>query len=224
MKHCDKCDVQIADNINHCPLCGRDISGHEPVLEETFECYPNNKIWVDKRNFSINLLLVLVLIGTAICIGLDLFFNKNLTFSWYVITGVLIFVVDIILPLKKRWCFSAVSTIVAISICAYILFIELYTQTFGWGLIFVIPFFLLFMCLYSTSIILARNYYKGFDFFVPLIIFTCMSIAVFIFNLVSGYTLWPSLVVFLTSIVCTILIVIFRFKKVKQQIEKNFFV
>ena len=48
---------QIADNINHCPLCGRDISGHEPVLEETFECYPNNKIWVDKRNFSISSLI-----------------------------------------------------------------------------------------------------------------------------------------------------------------------
>lgn len=223
MRFCDKCKVNIADEINHCPLCGRDISNDNKIEEEMFKCYPNNKIWVDKRNFYLNLLFVIAIIGTVICIGIDLFFNKKFVFSWYVITGVILLIIDVILPLKKRWSFSAVSTIVALSICAYIIFIELFTKTFGWGLIYVIPFFLLFMCINSFSIILSRNY-RSLDFFVPLIIFTILSVALFVYNYIFGHVIWPSLVVFITSIVFTILIIIFRFKKVKQQIEKNFFV
>jgi hypothetical protein len=224
MKHCDKCDVDIADNIKYCPLCGRNIDDNLKDDEQSFLSYPNNKIWINKRKFAINLLIVIAIIGTVITTGVDLFFNHTLSYSWYVITGFVLFMMCIALPIKKRWCFSAVSTVVGVSVCFYILFIELYTQTFGWGLIYAIPFFLLFMCLNCVSIIFSRNYYKGFEFVVPLIIFTILSIVLFIVNSVLGFTIWPSLVVFATSLASLAFVLIFRFKQVKKELERSFFV
>ena len=113
MKHCIKCDAHIADNINNCPLCGKDLVDSTP--EQSFKCYPNDKTWHDRRNLAINILLFIVLAGTAICLIVDLFLNHNITFTWYTISGCLLFVVDIYLPIKKQWSFATISTIVGIS-------------------------------------------------------------------------------------------------------------
>ena len=64
MRHCDKCDVDVLDDISNCPLCGRDISNGTDV-SQTFLCYPNNKQWVDKRNLIVNILFCFVIIGTV---------------------------------------------------------------------------------------------------------------------------------------------------------------
>ena len=60
MKHCNKCDAHIADNINNCPLCGSYLA--ENSAEQNFCCYPNDKIWYDKRKLTLNILLFIVLI------------------------------------------------------------------------------------------------------------------------------------------------------------------
>lgn len=222
MRYCDKCKLEIADEIQHCPLCGRNLSDTQLATQQ-FLCYPDNKIWFDKRNLIMRILEWIVLIGTLVCTAIELIIFHTVKYSWHVIAGALLAFFDIILPIKHRWCFSAVSTTVGISICGYILFLELFTHTFGWGLIYAIPFFILFMALYSTGIIFARNYYKGFEFVIPLLIFTILSITVFIFNYVKQYTYWPSLVAFLTATASFVFILIFRFKKVKEELSRSFF-
>lgn len=222
MKHCDKCNVNIADNINNCPLCGKDLSAF--TKDENFVCYPNDKVWHDKRKLTLNILLFIALIGTVLCLCVDLFFNHRLTYSWYVITGCLIFVVDIYYPIKKQWSFSTISTIVGISVCLYILFLELFTHTFGWGVNYVIPFFILFMSCYSTIIVFIRNYYKGFEFVLPLIIFTILSAVTFVVSYFLKLVIWPSFSTFLASLTLLILVLIFKQKKVKQELGKSFFV
>ena len=221
MKHCDKCDTHIADNINNCPLCGKNLAQNQ---EQSFCCYPDNKIWHDKRNLFINILLFIALIGTVLCCAIDLFFNHTLTYSIYTISGCALFVLDIYFPIKKHWSFSTVSTIVGISIGVYVLFIELYTNTFGWGVNYVIPFFILFMSCYSTIIIFIRNYYKGFEFVLPLIIFTVLATITFAVSYILNLVIWPSFSVFLASVTLLIIVLVFKHKKVKQELEKSFFV
>lgn len=222
MRHCDKCDVDIMDDVNNCPLCGRDISTKDSV--ESFLCYPDNKIWQSKRNTLINFAFWASIIGMLISIFVEWLIFKQISYNWYVITGVAMFVLTVILPLKFKWSFSFVCTFIGLCICGYILFLELFTNSFGWGLYITIPFFIMFMALYSTFITVLRNYYKGFDFVVCLLVFSILSIAVFMYNILSGGLMWPSLVAFLTSITCFIFILIFRFKSVKKQLEKNFFI
>ena len=89
MKHCSKCDIHIADDINNCPLCGRDLA--EPSQTQSFTSYPNNKTWYDKRKMALNILLFVVLIGTAICLAVDLFVNRAITYTWYTISGCAMF-------------------------------------------------------------------------------------------------------------------------------------
>lgn len=223
MKHCKKCGVDIADNIKNCPLCGGSVET-ENDGEESFSCYPNNKNWYNKRNLILNIVLTVVLIGLFISFTVDLFFNRRLAYSWYTITGCAIFLIDIYFPIKKHWSFSTISTIVGISVCLYILFIELYTQTFGWGVNYVIPFFILFMSLYSTAIVFMRNYYKGFEFTLPLIIFTILATITFVVSYVLNLIIWPSFSVFLASLSLLIIVLVFKSKKVKQELEKSFFV
>lgn len=223
MKHCDKCNVNILDDISNCPLCGRDISNKNET-SQTFLCYPNNKHWSDKRNLTANMFLWLLIIGTIISGVIELLIFKQYKYNFYVLTGTMIAIFDIILPIKYRWSFNAISIVATLTLCAYILFLELFTQTFGWGVYYVIPLFLLFMTLYSLTIVLIRNYYKRFEFVISLLIITVISIVLFLYNYISKGIVWPSLVTFLTSITCFVFILIFRFKKVKQALEKSFFI
>lgn len=222
MRHCDKCDVDIADEINNCPLCGRDISNEN--TEQSFLCYPDNKVWKNRRNTIINILFWTSIIGMIISIFVELLIFHKVHYNWYVITGVALFILCFIMPMKFRWSFSAVSLIDGLTICAYILFLEFFTNSFGWGLNFVIPLFILFMSLYSTFIIILRNYYRGYEFVVCLLTFAILSIVVFLYNLLSNLVVWPSLVAFLTSVTCFVGFLIFRFKKVKNELEKSFFI
>ena len=222
MRHCDKCGVDIMDDVNNCPLCGRDISTENKV--ESFLCYPDNKVWQSKRNTLISLMFWASIIGMLISIFVEWLIFKHISYNWYVITGVAMFILTVVLPLKFRWSFSFVCLFVGICLCAYILFLELFTNSFGWGLFIAIPFFIMFMSLYSTFVMVLRNYYKGYDFVICLLTFAALSIAVFLYNILSGGLMWPSLVSFLTSVTCFIFILIFRFKSVKKQFEKKFFI
>lgn len=223
MRHCDKCNVDIVDEITNCPLCGRDVSNGEEITKN-FTCYPSNKIWIDKRNTLTNWLLLIVIIGTIISGIIELLIFKRYHYNFYVLTGAILALFDVILPIKHRWSFSALSIVVSISICAYILFLELFTNSFGWGVYYAIPLFLLFTTLYSLTIILIRNYYRGFEFVISLLVFAILSTVLFIFNYISKGVVWPSLVAFLTSVTCFVVFLIFRFKKVKQTLEKSFFI
>lgn len=222
MRHCDRCDVEIADEINNCPLCGRNIASDDST--QSFVCYPDNKIWVSKRNAIINFLFWFAVIGTAISIGIELLIFHRFQYNWYIVTGLALFVLDIIMPIKFRWSFSHISWLVGVSICLYILFLELFLGGAGWGHNYVIPLFILFMSLYSTFIMALRNYYKGGEFVVCLIIFAILGTAIFIYNYVSKNVVWPSLVAFLVSVTCLIFFVIFKFRKIKQALEKSFFI
>lgn len=223
MKHCDKCDVNILDDISNCPLCGRDIS-NKAETSQNFLCYPNNKQWKDRRNLIVNIFLWFVIIGTVLSGVVELLIFKQYRYNFYVLTGATLAVVDIILPIKYRWSFNAISIVASLTLCAYILFLELFTGSFGWGVYYVIPLFLLFMTLYSLTIILIRNYYKRFEFVISLLIITILSIALFLYNYISKGVVWPSLVIFLTSVTCFVFLLIFRFRKVKQALEKSFFI
>lgn len=224
MRHCDKCDVMIADTVEHCPLCGRDISQGNEKLTEHFECFPDNKIWQSKRNTILNILFWVLVIGSIVTTIIDFLVDKKLTFCPFVWTGTLLVILDVIIPAKKRFSFPSVSTICAVSICAYILFLELYTHTFGWGLQYTIPFFLLAMTIYCTVIIVSRQYYKGFEFVIPLLGFVVLSLATFLVNYFCKFVYWPALVASLSSITIFCFILIFRFKKVQQQFKKSFFI
>ena len=223
MAHCDKCNVEIRDPINNCPLCGRNVTA-EKIEHESFVCYPDNKVWVSKRNSILNGFFWFSVIGTLISIFLELLLFKRFWYNCYVVTGEALFLLCVFMPIKFRWSFSNTSIVVGLSICTYLLFLELFTNSFGWGVYYAIPLFILFMSLYSTFIIMLRNYYKGFEFIMCLLVFALCSVAVFTFNVLSGGVLWPSLVAFLTSITCFVSFLFFRFKKVKNQFEKSFFI
>ena len=205
MSHCDKCGVDIEDNVNNCPLCGRNVS-KEKIENESFKCFPDNKTWQSKRNVVTNIALFLILIGAIVTTFLDLFLNKRITYSPFVWTGSGLAILDVILPIKKYWSFPLVSTVCAISIVVYILFLELFTETFGWGLNYAIPFFLLFMTLYSCVIIWTRNYFRGIEFVIPLMIFCIMSVTIFFINYFCGFVVWPALVTGITSLVVFVFI------------------
>src|SRR5574344_885147 len=225
MRFCDKCKVNIADELNNCPLCGRDISlKKNEETSQSFLCYPDNKIWVDKRNFALKIVLWSVIFATLLSCFAEIFLLKTFHYNFYVLTGLFLFIFDIILPLKNHWSFASVSTVAGVSICLYILFIELFTNTFGWGLNYAIPFGLLFMSIYSTTIIFVRNYYQGIEFVISLLIFSILSIAVFLYNTFSAGVVWRSLVSFLTSLTCFIFFLCFKFKRVKQAFKKSFFI
>ena len=222
MLHCNNCKIDIADNLQKCPVCEKKLKNN--LKKQQFVCYPDNRAWIDKRNNVLKSLAYILTFFSFLCIIVDIIVNKHLSFSFYVLASYVIVMLDIIFPLKKYWSFSSTSTVVGISLSCYVLLVEWFTNSFGWGLNYVVPLFLMFMSIYSSSIIFSRNYYKGFEFALPLIIFNVLALVLFVVSLLLNVILWPSLMCFLTSIILLICVLIFRTKKVRQELEKSFFV
>ena len=80
------------------------------------------------------------------------------------------------------------------------------------------------MSCYSTIIVFIRNYYKVFEFVLPLIIFTSLSVVTFVVSYFLNLVIWPSFSTFLASLTLLISVLIFKHKKVKQELGKSFFV
>lgn len=219
---CDKCSISLDENLTHCPLCGRCVD-EKPNRTASFKNYPTNEKWTNKRNMALSLTFWLIVISCVLAISSELILLRQFWWSWYVITSSILAIICIYLPIKQRWSYASTSAIVTIFVSAYILFLELFTNSFGWGLCYTIPMFILFMSVNSlTTMIVRKN--NRLEFLLPLFICALISTAIFIFIFVKGYTIWPALTTFFTTWTLFVLLMIIRFKRVKKEFQKNFYV
>ncbi|PKK96011.1 MAG: hypothetical protein CVV59_00800 [Tenericutes bacterium HGW-Tenericutes-4] len=106
-------------------------------------------------------------------------------------------------------------------ITLYIIFLENYTNSFGWGITFAIPLFALAFSIYNFGMILT-NIKQRCDYILPMLILLTISTICFIVNYVGGYTLWPSLAAFLALITFTFISFIFHSNLILRALAKKF--
>ena len=217
--HCDSCNVEIEESKTNCPLCGKCVSP-DTINQNTY--FPNYTITTDKREPTIKVLEKLSILALLLCFAVDLFCTHTITWSLYVLIGLFLDWVLILRPIKKQFNFAQILTQLSFYLTAFLIFLELYTNTWGWGVMYAIPFMLLGFSVLAGIMTLAHGY-VDFEMFKPMIMIAfLMTIALILLLCFNCPVVWPTLVTFLVSISEIILMFMFRFKRSIRSLKKNF--
>ena len=230
--YCINCGVKLAEGERVCPLCQTEV--YHPTLGSNSgeRNYPTERIPPSRVSswgslFIITLLFVLPLIIAPLS---DIHVSGGLSWSLYVMFGVVLGYVIFVLPM---W-FSHPNPVIFIpvdfgAIALYLLFIDLYTEGTNWFLPFALPMTVGLAIIVCTAITLLRYVKRGkLYIFGGAIIATALLIAmtelllVRLFDTVSyiGWSWYPALVLFLLGM-SLILIAIIR--PLRESLEKKFF-
>jgi hypothetical protein len=143
MSYCVNCGVELARSLSECPLCG--VKVINPAQQETLEetsIFPETRDEFKKtdRTFWISFISVLVAVPIITCVLCDLLYSKRLTWSLYVIAGVLILWTVFVSPFffKKFSWFKIISADMA-GILAGLFIIELLSPGKAWLLGIALP-------------------------------------------------------------------------------------
>lgn len=129
MSYCVNCGVELADTERVCPLCGTEVINprapwtppDNPYFSEKHETAPS----AISRRFIANIICALLLVPLFVTMACDIVASNTISWSLYVIGGVLLGAVCLILPMYfKRYIIPVFVTIDAISVALYLYLIE----------------------------------------------------------------------------------------------------
>ncbi len=156
MKHCEECKVFIANDAQHCPLCGGVLGEADgapcantyPVIAEDFYRY----------NFLFRLAVFASLVTVAVCLLIDfLTADGRMGWSIIVLSGVAYLWVTVVYSLRSmsNFAFRYGAQIVSVSLVLYV--IDIFTGSNNWALNYAIPFFLILATLAVTLQLIIRR-------------------------------------------------------------------
>lgn len=219
---CDNCKVSIDNHISNCPLCGKCVSEKEKNLLTTqTTTYPSVSNLNNKKMAIIKLISCSLFLATAVLFAIEFFVTKSIRLSFYFLASYLLFQFAVLIPIKHNFSLATSSILALLFLQCYILFIELYSHTFGWGVTYVMPLIALAYSIYNGVLIVAKGYFN-FEYFLPICFSGAISIVFFLVNYLNSWKFWPSLAAMLFSCVIVLLIIFFKNKRLKKSIEKKF--
>ena len=162
--YCIKCGVELADSEKVCPLCGLKVYHPDIPAPQKID-YPYPKFERSSETvsrfgfmFVVTMIFVVPILLSLIC---DLSINHQVTWSGYVIGGMLLFYIFSVLP---SWFRTPNPVIfVPVSFAAIILFL-LYvdvTNHGGWFLTFALPTVAGFAAIVTTVVTLMKYVRRG---------------------------------------------------------------
>ena len=230
--YCVNCGVKLAEGERVCPLCGTEV--YHPTLgnnggERSYptERIPPNRVSSWGSLFIITLLFVLPVIIAPLS---DIHVSDAMTWSWYVVFGVILGYVIFVLPM---W-FTKPNPVIFIPVdfgasALFLLFVDLYTGKTHWFLPLALPLTVGLAVIVCTAITLLRYVRKGKLYIfggaiiaAALLIGVTEFLIVRLFDKVSyiGWSWYPALVLFLLGM-ALILVAIIR--PLRESLEKKFF-
>jgi len=216
---CENCKVHIEKDASHCPLCGTFIE--EVKLDDKELRYPKYKRVRESSDSATDILIKLGLLAIIICVGLDLFINGTMGFSLYVLVCTFYGILTVLLPIKKKYNLAQIMNCVAYYTMGLLLFLELFTGTWGWGVCIAIPAIWLAIDIVAGICMLAFGY-VNFEMFKPILSIAILSTISLIFLLCFHQPAYMTLPTMFFSWTEIALMFMFRFKRSIRSLKKDF--
>ena len=215
MKHCNKCDININTNEKYCPLCQAKLEGKSNSVYPTLK---NKTI-----DFVLKIILFISLVSIFINCYIDYVVNNKLTYSLFVILGVLSFYVLV------RYIFKNVHKDL-LSVFYNILLIIIILLFIWFGVTredviasIVIPSLTIFDLLASTvlALVLRKNYIRKYIHVILMNIILSFVPIILVFTKVTN-DLVIAHIAFIFAIVTILYLVVFDYSSLKEEIFKMF--
>lgn len=229
--YCIQCGVKLADTENRCPLCGTEVYHPQLTRPKAVPLYPVDRE-TPKAVHPWGLLLIvsmLFLVAIGVCLVCDLQIMGGITWSGYVIGGLVVLYTVLILP---SW-FPHPNPVIFVPVSfgvigVYLLYINLATNG-GWFLRFAFPVTLVFGLLVTSVVVLTRYIRKG-----RLYIYGGASIALGLFMLllefllnttfsIPGFGIWCFYPMIVLTLLGLTLLLIAICKPLRESLRQKFF-
>lgn len=218
--YCNKCNVELENTASHCPLCGKCVSEElvgKEILHDNF--LTDYKFQKNKKEALRATAFVLIL-ANFLTVFLELLLEGNIDFTIHVAVATAFTFFGIIIPIKNNWSLVNYHSIFYISVSLYIVFLENYASSFGWGITYVIPLFVLAFSFYNFGMVLS-NIKNRSEYILPMLILTTIAIIAFIVNYFGALKLWPSLSALLAVITFVSISFVFHSSKILKALAKK---
>ena len=134
--------------------------------------------------------------------------------------GTIFAFIGIIWPIRHNWSMVNYHSIFYVSFSVLIVLIELYSKSFGWGMIYVVPLFALGLSVYNFGMVLSNRDTRS-EYILPMFILTVIAIISFIINRANHFIIWPSLSAFFATISFSTVLIVIRRTKVGKVLDKK---
>ena len=215
MKHCNKCNVSINTDEKYCPLCQAKLEGKSSSV------YPTLKS--KKIDIVLRFILFFSLVAIFINCYIDFCVNNKLTYSLFVLLGVLSFYILI------RYIFKSVhKDLLGVFYNIMLIIIILLFVWFGFtksSIIasIIIPSIVIFDLLLSTilALILRKNYIRKYIHVIFMNILLSFVPVILVLTKVSS-DLIISHIAFGFAMVTVLYLIVFDFNQLKDEVLKMF--
>ncbi len=235
MSYCVNCGVELAPSEKCCPLCGVEAQNPKQKWREPeIKPYPNRVEQIMKkvnRKYVVSLIAELLLIPAIIPVITNLVISHQITWSAYVVGGVVcaffLAVFPLLYEIPKPYLYLVIDTLVLVG---YIALIAYSSGGMNWFFKLGMPIVLSVCIAVSLFIYVARRsrLSRLKKAAIGLIIFSlmCMAVDFFINRFVGNdfVLLWSLFVVSSLTIIAVMLLVLDRKKKLQDEIIKRLFV
>lgn len=218
--YCNKCNVELERSVSHCPLCGKCINEKLVGKEILHENFPTDHKFQKDKKEALRATAFLLILANFLTVFSELLLEGDINFSIYVAVSTIFAFFGIIIPIRNNWSLVNYHSIFYVTVTLYIVFLENYTNSFGWGITYVIPFFATVFSVYNFAMVLS-NIKNRSEYILPIIILATIATISFALNYFGNFTLWPSFVAFLTTISVISVCFIFRSSKILKALAKK---
>lgn len=235
MSYCVNCGVELQKSEPRCPLCGTEVIHPNELKEEKpLRPYPSHVEHLDKsvdRRYIASFISLLMLIPLFTVMLANIFVNKQLTWSYFVLGGELVLFTVFLLPMIARMPKILYVVIDAISVGILLLLIQVMEQgNWDWLLLLGLPITGLtaLMC-WFFSIMAAPKFRLPIlvRFSLALVCLGLFVVAIeFFILLYINQINWPSwslYVLFPCLVLASSLLILNRRARVKEEIRKRFY-
>ena len=216
MNKCDKCNVNLHLSNDTCPLCHNKIEykGNNSIFPETKSTFKLHRL-------LIRISLLISTCGIIFALFINYSINKRLSWSIFVILGILSFWLTFILGTKKRHNFYKLLITEIISLISLSIIWDYYTGFHKWSLIFVLPF----LCIaYTITFLILRIFTNKInkDYILYTYLNSLIGLVPLYFTLTNKFKiLWPSYLSVSISIFTIIFLIIFNHRTLENEIERR---
>lgn len=218
MMKCYKCNVEINSSLARCPLCQNEID----INNKDKSVFPIIPTIYKKHKLLYKILSFISLVGATMCLAINSIVSKEISWSWFVIIGILCFWATLITAVKRRnhfmkLLFGEFNLIIIVTILW-----DYFTDFNKWSINYVFPF----ICIaYTIAIFVMRIFFKYYiKDYIIYITFNCLMgivpLFLILFNIVT--VTWPSIISSLISIAMVLVLVIFNRKNFIKELTRKF--
>lgn len=218
MKKCYKCNISLNTKGTRCPLC-QSIIDTSIECEDIFPVIENNNNRTYKLVYKI--LLFISIFGCITCLILNWLISKKISWSLFVIAGIISFWFTFVIGLKKRNDTIKLLFVEMILVLISSIIWDYFTGLHFWSITYVLPFISIS---YISALLIIRLFIKNVfkEHIIYIYINLLIGLLPLYFILKNKLTIeWPSIVCVIFSIFVILLLAIFNHKQMKDELERR---